>query len=163
MSQKHLLPLRSKLVRRTKHLNHVIQRLRRNVFAIRMQHHFDKRMHVWLGNVLYQDINTVFPCSKGFIVRGGYEALVLVAKGESVDGGEMVVIFLDYFTGTDIVLEDFFVGEAGEEFVLMFYGWVEANAVREYAHVPSRYYFADFGVSEFDHAVKYCGEKGCAG
>ena len=128
-----------------------------------MQCHFDKRMHVWLGNVLYRDVDAVFPCSKGFIVQGGYEVLVLVTKGESVDGGEMVVIFLDYFTGTDVVLEDFFVGESGEEFVLMFYGWIEANAVRECARVPSRYYFAGFSVPEFDHAVECCGEKGCAG
>ncbi len=74
-------------------------------------------VHVWLGDEFDGDGDVEFPGSQRFIVGGGDEAAVFVDKGDGVDGLEVVVVFLGHFAGASVVLDDFLVGHAGEEFV----------------------------------------------
>jgi len=146
MPRKHLPSLRTEFISRSKHTDRVIQRLSSDVFSTGMEGDFDKRMHVWLSNVFDWDVDAVFPCSEGFIVAGGDESFILVAEGYGVDCAEMVIVFLDDFTGSDVILQDFFVGKTDEEFILVFLCGVEFDTVGQGTHVPSVYDFACFCV-----------------
>ena len=48
-----------------------------------------------------------------------------------------MIVFLDDFTGSYVILEDFFVGETDEEFVLVLYCGIEADTVGHSTHIPS--------------------------
>src|SRR5271154_2335373 len=95
VSREDLLPLCSEAICGTKHLNCIVERLSCDMLPTWMYCDFYQRMHVWLGDVFDGNIDTVLPCSKRLIVRGGDEPFIFIAEGNGVDGGKMVVIFLD--------------------------------------------------------------------
>ena len=65
------------------------------------------RVHVRLGDVFDDDWNVKFPCANGLVVRGRDKAPIIVHKGDRIDRSQMLVIFLRYLTGIDVVLKSF--------------------------------------------------------
>ena len=61
-------------------------------------------MHVRLCNVLDDDGDIEIPCSNRLVVGSGHESAILVHKGDRIDRSQMLVIFLRYLTGIDVVL-----------------------------------------------------------
>ena len=146
MSGEYFLSLCAEFISCAKDLDCIIQRLGSDLFPAGMQSSFDEGMHIGFGDVLYWNVNPVFPCSKGFIVTCGNESFIFITEGKCVDRCEMVIVFLYDFACSDVVLEDLLVGETDKEFVLVFDGGIETDTVRHGAHVPSTYYFTSFGI-----------------
>ncbi len=84
-----------------------------DVFARRVCRGSRHGIHVRFGDVFDGDRDVVVPGSEGFVVRGGHEAAVFVNEGDGIDGCEMMVVFLDNITSTDVELYDLLVGHTG--------------------------------------------------
>lgn len=82
----------------------VVGGLERDVFAGRMGRSTDHGEHVWFGNELDGDWDTIFPCTQRLVVRRCDEAAILVAEGNGVDGTQMVIVFLDHLPASCVVL-----------------------------------------------------------
>jgi len=94
MPPKAFLPILPEPIRSG--VNHylVVPGLEGDVFAGGVRRGTDEGVHVGFCDEFDGDGDIVFPCSKGFVVRGCYEAPVLVDEGDGVYGAEMVVVFL---------------------------------------------------------------------
>ncbi len=62
-------------------------------------------MHVWLSDVLDNDRDVKVPCAYRFIIRSRDESSVLVDEGDSIDGAEMLIVFLGNVTRIHIILD----------------------------------------------------------
>ena len=117
MPAEALLAVLPKAVTRCIHDDLVVAALERDGFARGVRERGRERVHVGLGDEFDGNGDVELPGAQGFVVGGGDEAAVGVDEGDGVDRLQVVVVFLRHFAGAGVVLDDFLVGEAGEEFV----------------------------------------------
>ena len=130
----------------------IIAGLKGHGFSGGMRRGRDERVHVGFSDEFDGDVDVEFPCAKGLVVRGGDETAIFIAEGDGVYGSEMVVVFLGHLARAGIVLEDFLIGETGEEFVRV--GRVEFYHVRYCGVLEAGGAGACFGVPEFHGPVE---------
>ena len=117
MPPEALLPILPEPIRRRIHDDLIIPALETNALPRGVRRRRRERVHIRLCDEFYRHGDIEFPCAERLVVGGGDEAAVLVAEGDGVDGAEVVVVLLGHFAGARVVLDDFLVGHAGEEFV----------------------------------------------
>ena len=69
-----------------------------------MHRHCRHRMHARLSDILDYDGNIKIPCSNCLIIWSSDKPPIFIHKSNGINGAQMLVVFLSYFTGADIIL-----------------------------------------------------------